>query len=391
MAQKLTDRTIFAGTVDKDNDLIHFVDVSDPTQDPAGSSFSVVPKRFINSYIGTGSEVEGQILYYDNTTEKFLPTSILHIDDGNNYVGIGITSALTAKLHVKSASGESLRVDGSSLTGNLIVLNTGETYIYRPAIQWQDITTTLPVFGAIPINAPQFTSIRYDTSSHLSLYSDFGAIKYFFTSDDRSKRWQNQVSKGGFMKYLDGNVIGNGNVSPFNSIYSQQMIIKFTAILVDGGTDNYVEGYIYVDSSRNVTRLTITKESNNISDLEVVLVGNAVQINSGVGAAPGILVIYQMTIPRDIGASARYKGEYYYHGTTSELLQWRGNEGISAGTSTPNASAIMQAESTTKGFLPPRMTTAQRDAIATPAEGLVIYNTNTQVLNYYNGTVWAAV
>jgi hypothetical protein len=37
------------------------------------------------------------------------------------------------------------------------------------------------------------------------------------------------------------------------------------------------------------------------------------------------------------------------------------------------------------------MTTAQRDLIATPAEGLVIYNTTTQVLNFYNGAVWAAV
>lgn len=55
------------------------------------------------------------------------------------------------------------------------------------------------------------------------------------------------------------------------------------------------------------------------------------------------------------------------------------------------ASAILQADSTTKGFLPPRMTTAQRDLIATPAAGLVIYNTSTNVLNFYNGSVWGAV
>ena len=45
--------------------------------------------------------------------------------------------------------------------------------------------------------------------------------------------------------------------------------------------------------------------------------------------------------------------------------------------SAPHASAILQAESTTKGFLPPRMTNAQRTAIASPAIGLMVYCTDT--------------
>jgi hypothetical protein len=56
-----------------------------------------------------------------------------------------------------------------------------------------------------------------------------------------------------------------------------------------------------------------------------------------------------------------------------------------------NASAILQSDSTTKGFLPPRMTTAQRDSIASPAAGLMIYNITTNVLNFHNGLAWAAV
>jgi hypothetical protein len=40
------------------------------------------------------------------------------------------------------------------------------------------------------------------------------------------------------------------------------------------------------------------------------------------------------------------------------------------------ASAKMQVESTTQGFLPPRMTTTQKNAIATPAAGLVVYDTD---------------
>jgi hypothetical protein len=67
-----------------------------------------------------------------------------------------------------------------------------------------------------------------------------------------------------------------------------------------------------------------------------------------------------------------------------------GNVGI--GTAAPDADAILQLDSTTQGFLPPRMTTAQRDAIAAPVPaGLMIYNTSTNKLNFYNGTAWEAV
>jgi len=53
-----------------------------------------------------------------------------------------------------------------------------------------------------------------------------------------------------------------------------------------------------------------------------------------------------------------------------------------------NASAQLQVQSTTKGFLPPRMTTAERDAISSPAAGLIIYNTSTNKHQGYNGTTW---
>lgn len=51
-------------------------------------------------------------------------------------------------------------------------------------------------------------------------------------------------------------------------------------------------------------------------------------------------------------------------------------------------SAICDIQSTTKGMLPPRMTTAQRDAILSPAEGLEIFNTTTKKKQGYNGSTW---
>lgn len=61
--------------------------------------------------------------------------------------------------------------------------------------------------------------------------------------------------------------------------------------------------------------------------------------------------------------------------------------GLSLG-ATLVSSAMLSMSSTTLGFLPPRMTTAQRDAISSPATGLQVYNTTTNQYNLYDGTSW---
>ncbi len=54
----------------------------------------------------------------------------------------------------------------------------------------------------------------------------------------------------------------------------------------------------------------------------------------------------------------------------------------------PDASAALDVNSTTKGFLPPRMTTAQRIAIATPAEGLIVFDSDLSNLYIYKNAEW---
>ena len=56
-----------------------------------------------------------------------------------------------------------------------------------------------------------------------------------------------------------------------------------------------------------------------------------------------------------------------------------------------NASAVFEANSTTKGALLPRMTTTERNAISSPATGLEIYNTTTNRKEVYNGTFWQGI
>jgi hypothetical protein len=73
---------------------------------------------------------------------------------------------------------------------------------------------------------------------------------------------------------------------------------------------------------------------------------------------------------------------YAYHGTSGAFI---------INSASPNASAILQADSTTKGFLPPRMTTTQINAIASPAEGLTVYNTTISHMCFYQAGSWVRI
>ena len=70
------------------------------------------------------------------------------------------------------------------------------------------------------------------------------------------------------------------------------------------------------------------------------------------------------------------------------LNHFAGNVGI--GTESPNANAILDVTSTTKAFMPPRMTTTQKNAIASPTAGMVVYDATLAKLCVYT-TAWETI
>jgi hypothetical protein len=81
-----------------------------------------------------------------------------------------------------------------------------------------------------------------------------------------------------------------------------------------------------------------------------------------------------------------YNGSSYVEMFT--IVGNQANLRIGINSTTPNASAVLDVVSTDKGFLPPRMTTTQRNAIASPAAGLMVYDTTLNAMFYFNGTIW---
>src|SRR3990167_2905532 len=66
---------------------------------------------------------------------------------------------------------------------------------------------------------------------------------------------------------------------------------------------------------------------------------------------------------------------------------------VGIGTVTPDASSVFDVTSTTKGMLTPRMTSAQRTSITSPADGLIVYDTDIKAFYHYNSltSLWVKI
>ena len=107
--------------------------------------------------------------------------------------------------------------------------------------------------------------------------------------------------------------------------------------------------------------------------------GSTLLLQSSV-TATGSFIFTSTNGPLNLGAN---NTNNYVTITTSGQL------GVNA--TSPNASAKVQIDSTTQGFLPPRVTTTQKNAIATPAAGLMVFDTTLVKLCVYNGTAWETI
>ncbi|MFT4525484.1 MAG: hypothetical protein ACI85F_001638 [Bacteroidia bacterium] len=75
-------------------------------------------------------------------------------------------------------------------------------------------------------------------------------------------------------------------------------------------------------------------------------------------------------------------------GWTANSFLWNSGTQIGVNTSSPDPSAIVQIDGQNQGFLPPRLTEIDRDNIANPAAGLMIFNTTDSTFDYFNGECW---
>ena len=117
---------------------------------------------------------------------------------------------------------------------------------------------------------------------------------------------------------------------------------------------------------------------------------------NGAGSTSTITNLYGLRLPDITNTGTITNNWGISQEATTAKNYFAGNVGI--GIATNNSSAKLQVDSTTQGFLPPRMTGAQANAIATPAEGLMVYITDAITAPFlikgwwgYNGATWTQI
>jgi len=170
---------------------------------------------------------------------------------------------------------------------------------------------------------------------------------------------------------------------------------KFIAVDNFGAVQNITLGFL---DSDGVRRDAFSTDANGITIFRGITVEAArILANGNVGIG-----LTAPNVPLEVAGNIHVSGgdRTIFNRSNNSLQLGTNNSArltITAGgafgfaTATPNASAVVDIVSTTQGFLPPRMTGTQRDAIGTPAAGLIVYNTTSNKLNFYNGSAWRAV
>ena len=130
-----------------------------------------------------------------------------------------------------------------------------------------------------------------------------------------------------------------------------------SSLTVANASPSILTGSLRVDGIATLNSLGVT---NNLNLSGTLTVGGLTQLNNTLNVAGNTGIVAGLTVT----------------GTTqlNNTLNVTGQLGI--GTTTPQPSSILDVSSTTKGLLVPRMTEIQKNAISTPAEGLLLYQTD---------------
>ena len=295
----------------------------------------------------TPSGVAGAIQFSDGSAFAS-DASNLFWDDTNKRLGIG-TNVPTATTHIKG-------IGTTSATTSLLVQNSSGTELM-----------SIDDDGAVRVNS--IKGITYQ-NNHLSLGSNAEFLG--FNSITAPKIGVNIAVPSG----VQAAIKGSGSTSATTSLLVQNSA-GTNALQVRDDLRVIVPSVFETGEANGFTfnSNTITTKINGFLALD----RNSNRQFKIVDTSSTFNYLILQTSSSSNFADISFNTDHL-------AIKKEGNIGI--GTSTPNSSSLFDITSTTKGFLPPRMTTTQKNAISTPASGLMVYDTDTNKLCCYNGTSW---
>lgn len=343
------------------------------------------------------SGVSGAI-QFSNGSAFSSDASNLFWDDTNNRLGVG-TNAPTKQLQVSNSTVNAVMyaevgINSGVYFGNL---NNGETFITNNGLFHTAFTRS----GNIGVGTGSFSNPSVSARLHVKgsgstsattslLVQNSSGTEAFRVYDDRTAVFSTSVTANRFIgqiveaNYI--NTVGNGysalqtNPSNGNVRFYQSVSIGTTSdpisrLQVVGSGSTSATTSLLVQNSSGTAALTVKDDlSVLISSSGIFGFGDTTNYAKKSQAIDGV----EISGYGGVGLGA--------FGGINTFVVRAGS--ASLGVTTANASAIFDVVSTTKGLLPPRMTTTQKNGISSPAAGLVVYDSTTNKLCCYNGTSW---
>ena len=252
-------------------------------------------------------------------------------------------------------------------------------------------TARLHVKGAGNTSATTSLLVQNSAGTDLLKVSDDGRVlvdEYIYPADGTTNsRFRVSNSSGTYMYYSTGNLRVNPSLVYTSTTYGTVFSVSSTTgdFNLNGATGAKMA--IKGNGATSATTALLVENSSGTELLKVVDDGN-VSIGSFKQLSAGSTnfgIILEGTTSMQFKSWNKDFRFFTQNGVVAEIK----NDGSTiVGGSTPDASAKLQVDSTTQGFLPPRMTGEQIDAIESPASGLIIYNTTSNKAVCYNGTSW---
>ena len=365
------------------------------TQDINGSNFSIYPSQGSIS-LGGGSQITTSGAANNVITKgRFAPTSgtatFAEIRSESLINQTGGANGITRGLYVNptlTAAADWRSIEWSNNSGwGLYGAGTAYNYLAsRLGIGTTSPSSALHVVGTINATNVQTPLVFSSGGDSLTLATQGGtsAITIFPTTRNVLIQNAGVTADAGYRLDVNGTARVSGQVTgdsfvptsstiPTNGMYlpsantlgfasgtSARMVITSTGVVGIGPTSPTGLFEVKGDGASSFTRGT-----------------KSILLNPNVVGADTESFITTST------------GMAFAFGTAAtERMRITSGGNLLVGTTTDVASSKVTIASTTQGFLPPRMTTTQKNAIGTPAAGLVVYDTDTNKLCCYNGTTW---